>query len=200
MASKMKRISVNALEKCVGDGMQNTVDMAWRDITITITKRLGLSDMMKFVDSVANLCFSEDGTYLPEIKDFATRCNVLEMYANFTLPANIEKRYELVYACDAYATIMGVIDRSQFDVILAAIDDKIDNRAQANVEAINRQMNELYAAFEDLQNRLSSTFDGIDKDMMTQLIEAMSGKELDEEKLMNAYLKEKKDTAETDGE
>lgn len=200
MASKTKKISVNALERCVNDGTQNTADVAWRDIMITVTKRLGISDMMKFVDSVVNLCFSEDGTYLPEIKDFAVRCNVLEMYANFTLPSNIEKRYELVYACDAYATIMGAVDRSQLDVILAAIDDKIDNRAQANIEAINRQMNELYASFEDLQNRISGVFDGIDRNMVSQLIEALSGKELDEEKLMNAYLKDKKDTAETDGE
>jgi len=204
MASKekVKKVSINALEKCVEESAPSIVNVEWRGIEVTITRRLSLSDMMKFVDGVTNLCFSDDGTYMPEIKDFATRCNVLEMYANFTLPSNIEKRYELVYACDVYATIMGSIDRTQFEVMLAAIDDKIDNRAQANVEAINRQMNELYAAFENLESRLSAVFDGIDGDTMKQLIGAMSNGKLDEQKLMDAYLDAKKSegTDETDGE
>ena len=203
MASKekIKKISINALEKCVEESAPSVVNIEWRGLDVTVSRRLGFADMMKFVDGVVNLCFSDDGTYLPEIMDFAIRCNVLEMYANFTLPSNIEKRYELVYACDAYSAIMGAIDRNQFDVMMRAIEDKADNRAQANIEAINRQMNELYAAFENLESRLSTVFDGIDGDTMKQLIGAMSNGSLDETKLMNAYMESKKpeDTDETDG-
>ena len=202
MANKVKRISINTLEKCVSENINNVTVINWRDVEITVKHRLDFEDMIRFVDKAVKLCFSEDGEYMPEIKDFVIRSNVLELYANFTLPANIEKQYELVYACDAYKDIMGAIDMQQFNVMLEAIDDKIDNIAQANIEAINKQMNELCADFEALQDKLASLFAGVDSDAIKQLVGAMSNGAIDETKLINAYMDAKniKDTSKSEGE
>lgn len=200
MANKIKKISINALEKCVKEAVgEPIVTKEWRGININIKTRLGLMEMMTFVDGVVKTCFTDNDTrYTPEVRDFAIRCSVLEMYANFTLPNNVEKRYELAYGCDAYKTIMESIDMSQFDAMLRAIDDKVEHLAEANIEAVTRQVNELYASLSALEERLSTVFQGIDKETITQLVGAMTDGKFDEERLVHAYLETKNGTEQAD--
>lgn len=202
MANKTKKIAINALEKCVKEAVgEPVVTKEWRGINVGIKIRLSLAEMMTFVDGVVKMCFTEDGTqYTPEVLDFAIRNNVLEMYANFSLPSNVEKRYELVYGCDVYNTIMETIDRSQFDAMLRAIDEKIEHIAESNIEAITKQINELYASLNNLQERLSAAFDGIDSDTITSLVKAMTDGKFDEEKLVRTYLDVKKKEESATGE
>lgn len=197
MANRRKRISINALEKCVAEAYGDRVVIKeWNGIDIIINKQLTLPEMMSFVDGVVKSCFSDDGNeYMPEIKDFALRCSVLEMYGNFRLPENVEKKYELVYGCDACEVVLKEIDRGQFDAMLQAIDEKIQSIADANIEAIHKQINELYASFSNLEERLSSVFNGIDKETMTGLVSAMSGNKIDEETLIKTYLKSKEEVS-----
>lgn len=193
MANKIKKISINALEKSVKEAVgEPIVTKEWRGINVNIKVRLGLKEMMKFVDGVVKTCFTEDDNqYTPEVLDFAIRSSVLDMYANFTLPSNIEKQYELVYGCDVYTTIMDTIDRSQFDAMLRAIDEKIAHIAASNIEAVTRQVNDVYASLNALEERLSAVFQGIDKDAITGLVGAMSDGKFDEERLVRAYLETK---------
>lgn len=193
MENKIKKISINALEKCVKEAAgEPIVTKEWRGINVNIKVRLGLKEMMTFVDGVVKTCFTEDDNqYTPEVLDFAIRSSVLEMYANFTLPSNIEKQYELVYGCDVYSTILEAIDRSQFDAMLRAIDEKISHIAASNIEAVTRQVNDVYASLNALEERLSAVFQGIDKDAITGLVGAMADGKFDEEKLVQAYLETK---------
>ena len=193
MANKIKKISINALEKCVKEAAgEPIVTKEWRGINVNIKVRLGLKEMMTFVDGVVKTCFTEDDNqYTPEVLDFAIRSSVLEMYANFTLPTNIEKQYELVYGCDMYETILETIDRSQFDAMLRAIDEKIAHIAASNIEAVTRQVNDVYASLNALEERLSAVFQGIDNDAITGLVGAMADGKFDEEKLVQAYLETK---------
>ena len=193
MANKIKKISINALEKCVKEAAgEPIVTREWRGINVNIKVRLGLQEMMTFVDGVVKTCFTEnDNQYTPEVLDFAIRSSVLEMYANFTLPTNIEKQYELLYGCDMYGTILETIDRSQFDAMLRAIDEKIAHIAASNIEAVTRQVNDVYASLNALEERLSAIFQGIDNDAITGLVGAMADGKFDEEKLVHAYLEAK---------
>lgn len=188
MADKVKRISINAMESVVKESGDNIVTKNWHGYELIIKRRLGLMEMMRFVDGVVKTCFTGDEhRYTPEVRDFALRCSILEEYANFTLPQNIEKRYEFVYGCDAVDAVIPEIDDIQFNLILDAIDEKIDFVADAHIEAINQQMNELYSAFEELENRLSTVFAGIDEEGMAGIMNALRSGTLDEEKLVNAY-------------
>lgn len=193
MANKIKKISINALEKCVKEAVgEPIVTKEWRGINVNIKVRLSLKEMMTFVSSVVKTCFTEtDNQYTPEVLDFAIRSSVLEMYANFTLPANVEKQYELLYGCDVYSTILDTIDRSQFDAMLRAIDEKIAHIAASNIEAVTRQVNDVYASLNALEERLSSVFQGIDKDSIVRLVGAMADGKFDEGKLVQAYLETK---------
>ena len=126
MAIKVKKVSINALEKCVQEmNVENITEHEWNGITFSLKHRLGLMEMMTFVDGVVKSCFAGDGAqYTPEVLDFAIRCSLLEIYANFTLPAKVEHRYDIVYGCgDLFAIILENIDRVQYDDILRSIDE-----------------------------------------------------------------------------
>lgn len=194
MVTKVKRISINALEKVISENVgEPVVTREWNDLQIVIKHRLCLKEVMSFVDGIVKSCFDDDGTYLPEILDFATRCSVLETYANLSLPRNVEDKYQLVYAFDGYDMILKEIDATQWNAMMVAINKKIEHLASANISAITSQFNDLYSSIGSLEERISEVFNGIDGDTMKNLVVAMADGKLDEDKLVQAYMKAKND-------
>lgn len=194
MVTKVKRIPINALEKAIAESAgAPVVKKEWHGIELTIKRGLCLKDMMQFVNDVTNMCFDENGNYMPEIRDFAMRCSLLEMYVNLTLPKNVEDKYQIVYAFDGYKMIMGEIDKSQFDAMVNAIGEKIQYVVDANIETIKSKVVEMFSSLSELEGKFKSMFDGVDADTINKLAGAISGSRLDEEKLVQAYMKVKND-------
>lgn len=186
--SQMERISVNAFENVMKETYEPTEKFNWNGIEVTVKKNLSLNEMLEFVNIVVSTCFSnESNSYMPEVRDFATRICILDKYANFTMPKNIETQYELVYCTDAVEQVLQHVNSNQFNEIELSISKKIDNMSQANIEAVNKQMNELFNEFNNLQNSLASLFDGIENIDIRAFAGAISNGGIDEEKLVKAY-------------
>lgn len=186
--AKIKRITINAFEKVMKETYKPTELVDWHGVEITVKKTLSLTEMMEFVDTVVGSCFTDNGSvYLPEVQDFVIKVCVLEKYANFTMPRNVKSQYELIYQTDALETVLAHVNPQQFNEICMAITKKIDNLAQANIETVHRQMNDLYTAFDNIQNQLSAMFAGIGENDVRAVVEAVSNGALDEEKLVRAY-------------
>lgn len=185
-----KRISINALEKVMKETYDNTHMLDWHGLEVTIKKTLSLKEMLEFVNSVVNSCFSNDeiSVYNPEVKDFAIKISILQKYTNFTLPKNSETKYELLYKTDVIPCVLKCINAEQFFEICTSIDKKIENVAQANIEAVNKQMVELMSAFENLQTQMGELFDGVENSDMPALLKALSGGTLDEDKFVQAFI------------
>ena len=196
--AKAKRVSINALEKAIENAAyKNECTAEWNGVPFVITKRLSLVEMMKFVDNVSKLCLSEDGVYLPEVMNYAIGCNILERYANFTLPSNIEKRYDFIVACaDLIESIVAVVDESQFKSIMRGINDKVDYMAQSNVEKITKNIEDLFRSLEEMEKKLEPIFGDLDSDTVKAVMRSVSENGIDEGKLMKAYL-ESRNTAGT---
>lgn len=190
MANKTKRLSINALENAIKDNYPTTTTVEWNGLQVVIRRNITLTEMMALVDSVISNCFSEqDGLYRPELKDFAIKSATIELYTNLSTPANVHKKYDLIYAAsDIWRVIMANIDMGQFDDMLLAIDEKLGNMASANVSLIGKQISSMNNALEDVQAHLSSLFDGIRSEDMKGFIEAMSKGALDEKKIVDAVL------------
>ena len=199
--TKTNRISINALEKALQDKEPAEHELEWNGLTITVKKRLGFEDMMRLVDNVTSLCFSADGAYLPEVRDFALCCGVIEAYTNLSLPANTEKCYELVSACRDLVThiVLDCIDDAQFKAVRQAIDEKIHYRAQANIEALSLQMSEAISRLDEMGEKISSIFEGIEPETIKELASAMAENGFDEEKLVKTYFDVKQDYESKDG-
>ena len=83
---------------------------------------------------------------------------------------------------------MKYINPEQYNSIITSIENKINNIAQANIEAINQQMNELFNSFDNLQNKLGGLFAGLNSDDITNLTKAIADGGLDNEKLVELYM------------
>ena len=187
---KVRKIPVKEFNRVMKETYVPEETFVWNDIEVTIKKNISLKEMLGFVDAAVNSCFSEaTNTYMPEVKDFAIRVNVLERYANFTMPSDVEAQYDLVYCTDIFERILEHINIAQFDDILTAIEKRTTHMAQANIEAINQQMNELYTSFDNIQTCLGGIFNNINEDDIRNISNALSNGTIDEEKLVNAYIK-----------
>lgn len=181
-------ISIEELNKAIAEDFTPVVEIDWRGLTLHIKKCLSLEEMMTFVSDVVSSCFAANtNEYLPEIKDFTTRCCILESYAGIVLPKSLNEKYEMVYSCDIVSTVAQHIESMQFNAMLAAIDRKIEHQAQSNIEAMNKQMNELIAGFSAIEKNLSGIFGGVDNETITKIAGAIADGKFDENKLVKAF-------------
>ena len=183
-----KRISVEDYKKAVAEDFEPIVNVDWRGLTLHIKKCLSLEEMMTFVSDVVSSCFAENtNEYLPEVKDFSTRCCILENYAGFVLPKSLSEKYEMVYSSDIVSFVVQYVEHMQFNAMLAAIDHKIEHQAQSNIEALNKQMNEVVAGLSALEKNLSGIFGGVDNETITKIAGAIADGSFDESKLVKAF-------------
>lgn len=183
-----KRISIEDFKEVVVKDFKPVVDIDWRGFTLHIKKCLSLEEMMTFVSNVVSSCFTaETNEYLPEIKDFTTRCCILENYAGLILPKSLNEKYEMVYSSDIVSFVVQHVEHMQFDAMLEAIDSKIEYQAQSNIEALNRQMNEIAAGFSALEESLSEIFGGVDNETISKIAGAIANGTFDESKLVKAF-------------
>lgn len=189
MADKIKKVSINTIEKAIEASYISEKTIEWNGISILVKPNLTLKDMLSFVDAVVKNCFSEDGTFMPETKNFAIRNYIVEYYTNISLPSNVEKRYDLLYHQDFLDAVIANIDSSQFDAIIDAIDEKVAHIAQSNIEAITKQMNDLCSSFDNITTRMEEVFSVADKDSLAGVIKAFGDGKIDEEKIAKAVLK-----------
>lgn len=191
MAKGEKKISINTLESAMKAGGSNTVTVQWNEADIVVKKVLSIRDMLTFVSNVSDSCFSDEYGFMPEMLDFAIRSNALEIYANFNLPDNIERRYDLLYRTDAFDVVMEHVDHRQFDTLVDAIDRKIDYLCDMNISSINREVEKLVASMEELHNNAEKIFGGVDADDMKKIVSALASGGVDEKKLVDALVERK---------
>lgn len=191
MANKVKKISINALEKCI-ERKPETVNIEWNGLDITIKTKLSFEEMMAFVDGVAESCFAADTkAFIPVAKDFVIGCLVIEMYSNLTLPQNVNKKYEIVSGCDVVDVILKNVDKAQFDNIVKSINEKIRYLIEENLAQATIKTNDLLYSVSDIESKVGDLVSKITPDDMRTLITSISNGKLDEGKLMEAYLESK---------
>lgn len=198
MAKKEKRISINALEKIAKEQFPESVTEQWFDIEVTIKRSLPLKEMLQFVQEVVDACFTTDGTFVPEIMDFATKSGILTHYANFTLPDNLEKQYWLIYSTGAVDMVCQHINMVQLQEMIGGINRKIDHMCDTDIVATKAKLNDLYEAFVKMGTEVSDLFSGVNAEELQKMVGALGGTELNEEKIVSAYIEHMKKG--TDGE
>lgn len=182
------KIDINVFKAAVEANSSQEITTEWHGIEMVIKRCLSLEEMMTFVNDVVSSCFEEKtGEYIPEIKDFAIRCSIMESYAGFVLPKDVSEKYSLIYNSDIIPFIVQNVEQNQFNAMLSSIDEKIKHCAQNNIEAINKQINELIAGFSTIEQNLSNIFGGIDNETISKIAGAIAGGSFDEKKLVDAF-------------
>lgn len=185
---KIQKISVNAM-----DGIMKRFDavetIEWNGLQVVIKKNLSLEEMMTFANSVVKSCFDQaSGAYMPEVKDFAIRANVLDMYTNFTLPKDLSKQYDMVIWSGAVEMVLNYINYAQFNELVKAIDSKLQNTADANIQAFITKLDNVTTVFADMQTEMEKMFSGVDTEDIGKLVGAIANGNNTEEGIVKSYL------------
>lgn len=191
MAKTEKKISIAAFDKAAKGHLRETVTKQWFDIEVRIRPFLPIGEMLAFVDDVVKSCLQDGMGYLPEVREFLVRCNVLTRYANFTLPEKLEHRYELACGTDAADTVMEEVDQRQLEWIVNAIEDKLDYLCNANAAELEKQVHRLEDSIESIAKQLDEVFSGVSAEDVEKLAHAMAEGGFREDKLVDAYMKQR---------
>lgn len=185
---KIQKISVNAMDEIMKrfDAVET---IEWNGLQVVIKRNLSLEEMMAFANSVVKSCFDQaSGAYMPEVKDFAIRANVLDMYTNFTLPKDLSKQYDMVIRSGAVEMVLNYINYAQFNELVKAIDSKLQNTADANIQAFITKLDNVTTAFSDMQTEMEKMFSGVDTEDIGKLVGAIANGNNTEEGIVKSYL------------
>lgn len=192
MAKDIDRVSINNFEQALAKENVITETLAdTENVTIQIKKTITLPEMMLFVQEVVEACIDgETGEYIPEAYDFAIRSAVLTHYANFAMPANLEKQYWLIYNTRAFQQVLNNINEQQFNDIIRAIDRKVKYMLDVMSSAAVAKINEVIAKFNDVADVSTKMFDGASPDDMAKFIGGITKlKDMKEEDIAQAIVK-----------
>ena len=192
MAKADKKVSIALFDKIAKEQFQNEATIEWHDAQLRVKYALSLTDMLAFVDDVVGSCFHDKLGYMPEVKDFAIKTNILSRYANFSLPDNLEHRYQLVYMTDAVDAVCAAIDGTQLQEIVNSINSKIRFLCDSKATMIQERINDVLNTMEKMRDNTKSIFDGITQDDLKNLMGAITSNGLDEQKLVQAYIEQSK--------
>lgn len=192
MAKADKKVSIALFDKIAKEQFQNEVTIEWHDAQLRVKYALSLTDMLAFVDDVVGSCFHDKLGYIPEVKDFAIKTNILSRYANFSLPDNLEHRYQLVYMTDAVDAVCAAIDGTQLQEIVNSINSKIRFLCDSKATMIQERINDVLNTMEEMRDNTKSIFEGITQDDLKSLMSAITSSGLDEQKLVHAYIEQTK--------
>lgn len=191
MAKKEARISINKLESIMKENTVTVPMVGNEEVNITIRRTLPLKDMMQFVEDVVSSCVdAETAKYTPEIKEFAIRSEILTTYANFNLPSNVEKQYELLYCTDAVSQVKNHINIGQLYEIEEAIEERIAHEVKMIETVLAAKTNEMMMRVENMVEQFEMAFGGINSDDFNGVMKKLS--EMDsvtEESIAKAVLK-----------
>lgn len=190
MAKKESRISINKLESVLKENIVVVPMRGNEDVNIIIRRTLPLKDMMQFVENVVSSCVdAETASYTPEIKEFAIRSEILTTYANFNLPSNVEKQYELLYSTDVLCQVMEHINNKQLHEIEVAIDARIDHEVKMIETVLAAKTNEMMLRIEAMVEQFEAAFGGINSDDFNGVVKKLSEMDsMTEESIAKAVL------------
>ena len=191
MENNINTISISELENAICDELNdNTMSIEWRGLSIVLKRRLSVRELMGFSQSVIDNCISKsDGRYVPEVFDFIVNNNIIEFYTNISLPEDIEERYSVVLSCrQLIDVIKDSIDSLQFDELINAIRSRLYYESRTNIDAILEKADSARDDIESMSSMLSNMLDGIDADTFKDIMKIVSSGDIDEAKIMDAYL------------
>ena len=190
MAKTDKKVSIALFDEIMKEQFEYKTTIQWHGAEVSVKCILSLADMLAFVDDVVKSCFHDKLGFMPEVMDFAIKSNILTRYANFSMPDNLEHRYQMIYATDAVDAVCAAISEVQLQEIVNAINSKIDFLCDSKATAIEARVNDVLTAMEEIRDKTQDIFAGLTRDDVKKVMDAIGNGSVSEEKIVQAYLEQ----------
>ena len=179
-----------ALEVVMEERFPKTIVESWYEIDVSIKHHLSAIETLQFVKEVVDGCFLEDGTYVPELRDFYQRTAILEYYTDLDLPDNAQRQYDIVYGTDVCDFVMSYIDASHFKQMSMAIDTKIQYQLDVCAKDIQSKFNGVLQELDSLGDQFEALFKNISPSDIQNVVDAIGNNGVDESKIVSAYMEQ----------
>ena len=176
-----KQITINQWEKTKEDTtVKFTLTEEEDSPEVIVRKALPLSEMWEAVDEIVEMCMptinvgTEDEpkmeqVFMPENRDFAVRRIIMSRYANFKLPQDFSKQYDLMYSTPVYQKVANCIDQMQLMEMVGAAERKLDYRKEEHL-SVTKAIKDVLGQFTDAANQLQD----VDPDAVQQVLGLLS--------------------------
>ena len=189
----MNKFSINKWESMRGEDYVEFPVNGLDGVSMTVKKSLSLMEMLQFVEDVVSTCFPGDGEFRPEMREFAIMTGVLTVYANFNMPKDVSRQYDLIYNTDAYEQVVRNINQAQFRDIIESIDARIEHELRKMESQSGLRVLEILDKVEALSDQLDGVFNGIDSATWADILGKIKTiSDMDERELAHAVIAEKK--------
>lgn len=190
----MKKKNVISAKECMAvmkENFDNEMSIDWHGITVEVKKVIPYADMLAFVEMVFAACFADGGKYMPERFDMVFNACIVGTYTNITLPKDADDVYSILFNSDLIGMVMGIVNNQQIDSIRRAAERKIAHKLRTNENEINAAINKTVESIANLSSAVGDLFDGVTNEDIANVMSAIGNGKIDEEKLMEAYIKYK---------
>lgn len=192
MSKKINRVSIRKMEEAINLVANDHVDIEWNGVSINITPTISFDNMIRFIINVIDGCFiGDEEMYVPEAKSFMIRVCTIAYYTNISLPQNINNKYKFAYDTDLFETILQHINDRQFKDILDAIEERIYVKTSSADAIAKKELASMQIKLNEFADNITALFEGVGKEDISNIIEAINNGSVDEDKLMDAYIKTK---------
>lgn len=192
-----KQITINQWEKTKEDITEKFSLTGEEDgPEVIVRKALPLSEMWEAVNEIVEMCMptinvgTEDEpkmeqVFMPENRDFAVRRIIMSRYANFKLPQDFSKQYDLMYSTPVYQKVANCIDQMQLMEMVGAAERKLDYRKEEHL-SVTKAIKDVLGQFTDAANQLQD----VDPDAVQQVLGLLSDTQGAGEKLIEKTMQE----------
>ena len=192
-----KQITINQWEKTKEDITVKFSLIEGEDgPEVIVRKALPLSEVWEAVDEIVEMCMptinvgTEDEpkmeqVFMPENRDFAVRRVIMSRYANFKLPQDFGKQYDLMYSTPVYQKVANCIDQMQLMEMVGAAERKLDYLKEERL-SVAKAIKEVLGQFTDAANQLQD----VDPNAVQQVLGLLSDTKNAGEKIVEKTMQE----------
>lgn len=161
-------------------------------VKVKVLYTVGVTGVFNIVKRVSELIYGKDGEFRPEIIEALTKAFIIGEYTDVDISDDIETMFSLVYGTDLYNLVSGKINQSELSMIERAVKSSVDHAIRIESNTVNAKCYEMLVQLSDMYDQLCAIFDSVKNEDVKKVLSALSNGKIDEEKLMKAYLKNKK--------
>lgn len=174
------------------DKSLNVQKLIWNGIEIEVKKVLSVKDMLDYIDFVSKSCFSEDGEYTPQLKGYAQKKMTILKYTNIQFSKDIDETFTLIYGTTLVRDIVSIISKDQYLDMNNAVSRIVEYTINNNTKKFEADVEKIVNSMAEMNNDLGSLFGDVKSEDVKNLFTAVKNGQIDEEALVNAYIKNMK--------
>lgn len=164
-----------------------TTAIEYHGVTLNVRERISFPEMLSFVNTVADSCFTLEGEYAPQVDMFAFKSNVIDFFTDVELPEDLAERYKLVMMTDLYSVVTENVYEAQLDDMRDSVSKLVEYKLATNVSAANHELSAVAGTLKTIAETYGQFAQSLDSGAVKQMMDALNANTADRNRLLAAY-------------